>query len=139
MITAKKTTPADVLEMQGHEVSPIKVHWDRLDYTHGITGWDGDTILCVGAIQWLWKGVGEAWIVLHENALEQKVATFRALKEVYGGLLKYHDWWRIQVIVREDWEQARKMVEALGFEPEALMRHYCEDRSNAILYAMVKT
>lgn len=138
MITAKATTPADILEMQGHELAPVKVQWEKLDHKNAITGWQGDRMIGIGGINWYWKGVGEAWLVLHENANTAKLGTFRAVKAMLEALLRHCDWWRIEAVVRDDWPKAQKFAEKLGFTKESTLRKYCDNGDDAYMYAMVK-
>lgn len=137
MIEARKTTQEDIKEMLANGLDYGKVDWATLG-PEAITVTDDGEILCVGGIHWYWPKVGEAWVALHKNAMKKGYKFFRATKEIFSKLLEVEDWHRVQACVRANWPEAVKIVETLGFEREAKLRKYCDDGSDAYLYAMVR-
>jgi RimJ/RimL family protein N-acetyltransferase len=137
MIEAVKTTEEDVKVMKAGALQYGTVQWEALAKS-AVTVRDDGEILGIGGIHWYWPKVGEAWVALHENALRKRYKTYRALKEVFLNLLKHSDWQRVQACVRADWKKAIRIVKLLGFEKEAVMRKYCDDGTDAYLYAMVR-
>lgn len=101
------------------------------------TGLVNGQVVGVGGIVTLWSGVGEAWIVLTKDILQNKVESYRCILRMFKKMTKenYH---RIQATVRVDFPQAIKMVEHLGFKREGKLIAYCPDGEDSFIYAITR-
>jgi len=108
-----------------------------------LTGWtktmliDGE-IVGIGGIVIYWQGMGEGWICVSKNIEKHPVKSVLRLKNLLMEVLKELDLRRLQVAVRFDFAQAIKLVQALGFEKECLMKKYLPGGKNAWLYSIVR-
>lgn len=97
-------------------------------------------IVGIGGMIILWEGVGEMWLMLTANCKREGVfgiIAFEAIKKKVDELIKEHKMRRVQCTVRVDFPKARKMVVALGFQLEGLMKKYCPDSCDVWLYARI--
>ena len=99
------------------------------------TGLVDGKIMGVGGVIVLWEGVGEAWLILSKDILEMKIATYLCIKEMVERMISECNLRRIQAVIRTDYPQAIKMIEALGFKREGLLEEYLPDKCNAFMYA----
>ena len=106
---------------------------DSNTYTAVLNG----EVVGIGGVVVLWKGVGEAWVILSRNCQNKPIEMFLCIKRVYKALIQSCELNRIQVVVRVDFPQSIKMIEKLGFEREGLMRRYCPDGCDAYMYARI--
>lgn len=148
MMTVENMTAGHLAEVLTSAYSPDIQHitdeeYERiLEDRNGIAlMWDGE-LLAVCGIHWFWPGVGEAWIIQHKRAQEAKVtrmAVYRAGKTLMHMLIDKHEapLQRLQATVRQDWPDAIRMVERLGFVRESVLRRYSPDGTDAYMYAMV--
>lgn len=102
------------------------------------TGLVDDKIVGVGGVVIFWEGVGEGWIMLRKDVLDFKISMYKCVQRMMDLVVKHHQLKRLQVVVRTDFPQAKKMVEALGFKQEGLMTKYCPDKTDAWLYARIE-
>ena len=100
----------------------------------GIEAWDGEQAIGVAGIIDLWSGVGEAWMILHEDV--QGLTLCRAILKMFRALTS--DLRRVQITVREGWPQAHKLARHLGMTEEGTLKGYCPDGENAVMYSKVK-
>ena len=100
----------------------------------GIEAWDGDQVIGVAGITDLWSGVGEAWMLLHRDV--SGLTLCRAILKMFRSLSS--DLRRVQITVRESWPEARKLAEHLGMTAEGVLKGYCPDCGNAIMYSRCK-
>lgn len=98
---------------------------------------DGE-IVGVGGVVVYWTGVGEAWIILSNKAKEFKVEIIMCINRIMEQMIFENRLRRLQVTVRTDFPQAKKLVEALGFECEGLMKKYLPDGTDCWIYALVR-
>ncbi len=99
-----------------------------------------DEIVGVGGMIILWKGVAEMWLMLTANCRKEGffgIIAFEAIKNKVDEMLEEHKIRRAQCTVRVDFPKARKMVVALGFTLEGLMKCYCPDGCDVWLYARI--
>jgi len=100
-----------------------------------------DEIVGVGGVTILFEGRGEVWLMLTATCKKDGLHSIIALaaiktkmEEITFGLK------RIQAIIRTDFPEAIKMIEAFGFvneTPEG-MENYCPDGGNAYLYSKIR-
>ena len=99
-----------------------------------------DKIVGVGGMIILWDGVGEMWLMLTADCKREGIfgiIAFQAIKNKVDELITEHKMRRVQCTVRVDFPKARKMVEALGFKLEGLMKEYCPDGCDVWLYGRI--
>jgi len=99
-----------------------------------------DKIVGVGGAIVLWDGVGEFWLMLTADCKREGVfgiMAFQAIKDKVDDIIEKHKLRRAQCTVRVDFPKARKMVEAIGFKLEGLMKKYCPDGCDVWLYARI--
>lgn len=102
------------------------------------TGLVDGRIVGLGGITILWDGVGEGWLILTKDVLTRKVESYRCIYRLMLKLIEENKLRRIQAHVRTDFRQAIKMIEALGFEREGLLREFCPDKCDVYMYARIK-
>lgn len=99
-----------------------------------------DKIVGVGGVSIAWQGVGEFWLMLTADCKREGIygiIAFEAIKNKVDELIEEHKLRRSQCTVRVDLPKARKMVEALGFKLEGLMKKYCPDGCDVWLYSRI--
>ena len=92
----------------------------------------------VGGLVVYWDGVGELWLMLTSNCKREGfhgVAALLTIRRTVDELIEKNNLWRAQATVRTDFPQACRMVEALGFEKEGLLKQYCPDKADVYMYA----
>jgi hypothetical protein len=102
------------------------------------TGRIDGVVVGVGGIQILWEGVGEAWVILSQAALDHKIETYRGIFKKLKELIEECDLRRVQSVIRVDFPQAIRMIEHLGFQLEGYMKGYCPDGCDVFMYGRVK-
>ena len=106
----------------------------RTETSWGFTGLEeGRTVGSAGLFV-LEKGVGGAWVLFTPQARERGVKVLRLLRRGLENLAINLGLQRIQARVRADAEKARKLVEHLGFEEEAVMHGFGPDQADYLLY-----
>jgi len=99
-----------------------------------------DRIVGIGGLLVLWDNVGEMWLMLTADCKREGIfgiIAFEAIKNKVDELIREHKMRRVQCTVRVDFPKARKMVEALGFKLEGIMRKYCPDSCDVWLFARI--
>jgi hypothetical protein len=82
-----------------------------------------DTTIVIGGVRELWPGCGEAWMIASEYAEKYPIALTKAGERVMQEADdKGFD--RIQCTVSQDFPDAQKWVEHLGFHVEGLLERY---------------
>ena len=97
-------------------------------------------IVGVGGMVILWEGVAEMWLMLTANCRKEGlfgIIALEAIRNKVDEMLEEHKIRRAQCTIRVDFPKARKMIVALGFELEGLMKCYCPDGCSVWLYAKV--
>lgn len=112
-----------------------------IDYRTSYTAlWD-DIIVGVGGAAILWKGVWEFWLILAgDSKLDglHGIVAFDAIKEKVDEIIEDNKIVRAQATARLDFPKGIKMLEALGFEREGLLRRYAPDGASVYRYARIK-
>jgi len=99
-----------------------------------------DKIVGIGGMIILWEGVGEMWIMLTKDCKKEGVfgiVAFETIKNKVDELIKKYKIRRAQCTVRIDFPKAKKMVEALGFKQEGIMKKYTPDSCDVGLFARI--
>lgn len=112
-----------------------------IDYRTSYTAlWDG-RIVGVGGASMMWTGVWEFWLILSKDTKLDGVhgiVAFDAIKKKVDEIIKDNKIVRAQATARVDFPKAIKMLEALGFEREGLLRRYTPDGASVYRYARIK-
>ena len=93
----------------------------------------GDKLLAVGAYNRYTKSSIEITLVAKGNWCNRTI-----LKAAFSYPFEDLKVNRISLTTREDNEKAIKLANKLGFKQEGIMREYYADRTNAILFGMLK-
>lgn len=97
-----------------------------------------DKIVAVGGMIILWDYVGEMWLMLTKDCKREGIfgmIAFETIKNKVDELIEEYKIRRAQCTIRTDFPKAKRMIEALGFEQEGLLRNYTPDGCNVWLYA----
>ena len=96
------------------------------------------SIVGIGGIALLWKGVGEAWAVPSVAVKQHPLAFHRAVKMMLNMIQDNKKLHRVQAAVLEDFPKGHKWIKSLGFKREGKMRAYGPNGENYIRYARIK-
>jgi hypothetical protein len=97
----------------------------------GVLG--GQTVLAAAGLIMQHSGRAQAWALLSEDSGPQFVSIFRAVER----FLELQTIRRIDTWAFSEFAPAHRWLRMLGFRPEGRMRCYCEDGSDAELYARI--
>lgn len=104
--------------------------------SYSFTGIYDGTIIGVGGVYPLWKGVGEAYIFTSDFFDNKKYVISKYVKRVFTmieqSIVDIH---RVQASVRKDYEKAHRLAKFLGFKEEGTMLQYSSDKSDYVRYA----
>ena len=89
---------------------------------------DGAPICCGGTIE-QWKGRHQAWMCMTKLTAPHMLAITRAVRKNLRGIKG-----RVEMTVREDFEQGHRWAHMLGFEREALFRQYGPEGEDHVGY-----
>lgn len=96
----------------------------------------GKMIACVGIIKQR-EGVGLAWALyppdIGKYHIDPRIARNK-LKE----LMEKHNLWRVEATVRADFPAGQSYLRYMGFEREGCMKKNEPDKTDSILYAIVR-
>lgn len=95
---------------------------------------DNEIICCSGIVS-PHTGVAEAWLVAGENFDKHGMIISKTIKNFLKWTQPFYH--RFQMSVLEDFDEAIRFAEFLGFEKEGLMRNFDSDGNNYYLYAKV--
>lgn len=84
---------------------------------------DGKVAACAG-VATFWPGMGEAWAVVTELGRQHRREVHRAVKTIFGSIVRDGGYHRIQADVVANFAVGRRWAEHLGFEFESFMRKY---------------
>lgn len=140
MIELRDATEDDLKLCSEHSLDEATKTYRQLLH---VSGWaktgicDGE-IIGVGGVIVYWLGVGEAWIVLHENANKHKVQTFKAIQRMVNQAVLELNLRRIQAVCAMANLRGCDMIRALDFEWEGRMVKYLPNGQDAFLFARIK-
>lgn len=101
--------------------------------------WDGK-IVGVGGASMMWKGVYEFWLILTKDSNlngAHGIIAFDAIRKKIDEIIEDNDIKRAQATARLDFPKAIKMLEALGFQREGLLRRYTPDGASVYRYSRI--
>lgn len=111
-----------------------------IDYKTSYTAlWDG-RVVGVGGASMMWKGVWEFWLILTKDSKREgahSIVALEAIRKKIDEIIEENSIVRAQAVVRLDFPKGIKMLEALGFEREGLLRRYTPDGASVYRYARI--
>lgn len=100
------------------------------------TLFDGDQPVACGGVVIAWKGVGEAWLVPHEDAEEWGTAIIYAARHFLRTIRKDENLHRLQAVRVSGSGVDRRWFRAMGFKEEpVLLKKYTPNGKDCLLYA----
>ena len=95
-------------------------------------------IILIGGIMRLLPHSGEGYFLIGDTFTEAFKSHGKSLIKGIRRYIQDSPFKRISTYVREDFPEAQKFIEVLGFRKEGLMNKVTADIQNAFLYAMVR-
>ena len=96
----------------------------------------GKIVACAGIIKQR-KGVGLAWALYPPDIGKYHIDP-RITKDRLRELMEEHNFWRVESTVRADFPAGQSYLRYMGFEREGYMRKNEPDKTDSILYAIVR-
>jgi hypothetical protein len=96
---------------------------------------DNKIICCAGVVNHRAR-VGECWLIASKDFRKYRYIICKTVKNFLKMLAPFYQ--RLQMSVREDFIEAQKFAEFVGFEKEGLMRNFDANNDNYFLYGKVK-
>ena len=97
---------------------------------------DGE-LLAVGGIKQMNPTCAWAWIDLAAQALENRVALFRLIRDYLDVLMQDKGLTRLMAAIEDDFPEAVRMAQHLGFVKESRMENWTGDKA-AFMYVRLK-
>ena len=95
-----------------------------------------DKIIGCGGIEPVWRGVGDAWLLLSRYLFEYPIAVGKHCKKMLPEMSRsFH---RVQALVLADFVKGVQFVNALGFEYEGIMKSYGPNREDFLRYVILR-
>lgn len=137
----------DIKPYKKEHVFQIKVPYDLTDVSMdalsndkdivGYTLVEDDVILAIGGVHNMWRGVGEAWLVISKFGFDKPHTIAKWTNIMFDVLQEEHKYSRVQAAVSMQDETALRFVKWMGFEEEGIMRKFGLDGSDYARYAKV--
>ena len=148
MIEVKPLKAEDVLYVIEHGIKEIglwaipnedmKRHAEEREKSgRCFTGWVDGTVVGVGGVDLLWKGVADVWLMVTPYIDTHKLSGFKCIHEGLEKVMRDNGLWRVQSAGRIDYPQCHVLFKHLGFEAEGIARKYTADKMDCIIYAKV--
>lgn len=96
----------------------------------------GEMVACAGIIKQR-EGVGLGWALYPSNIGEFHINP-RITRDKLKELMDKHGLWRIEATARADFLAGQSYLRYMGFEREGLMKKAEPDKTDSILYAIVR-
>ena len=93
-------------------------------------------IIACGGIETLWKGVGEAWLILSEHVFDYRLAVALKCRRMFPAMTR--DYHRVQALVLTSFDKGIKIVKFLGFKSEGLLEQYGPDKEDYYRYVILR-
>lgn len=141
--------PEHAYEIVGRNLREHDIEISRYpDWKDHVRGWkengpayslviNGEVIGCAGVVM-LGKGRGEAWTLLSSFFYRYKKTAYRAICEGLRKIIEEKELWRVQALVRPDFETGEHFIKHLGFEREGLLRGYGPNGEDLIMFARLR-
>lgn len=95
---------------------------------------DGVPVLMAGVLP-LWKGVGEAWTFIKDEAKSRPSWLTRTVKRTLEQIARDHGFHRLQANCDPTDRMACRWLQTLEFKKEGLMHLYSPDKRDRVMYA----
>jgi len=108
------------------------------------TGFYGDHTVGFGGIRKYWNGVGEGWIMINQERPDVPSLSFvkmmvKEIKEVLKNeIFVVNGYWRIHAYCHHATPNAGKLLKAIGFKLEGILKRFNPDGTDSNLYSLVK-
>lgn len=93
-------------------------------------------VACAGVYP-LWRGVGEAWMVVTDKLYKYALTVFRDVKSQIKAAWRIMELHRLQSVCRKDGDDMN-FLEHLGFINEGLLRNYFPDRQCGVMMSITE-
>lgn len=103
--------------------------------TNALSLWNGSTLIAVVGGHAISLGVFQVWALISEDTSQVAVSFTRKLRFIIGEFMKHYH--RIQMSVRDGFEDECRWAKLLGFQQEGLMRAYGPDKHDCWLFGRV--
>lgn len=132
-MNVRDATAADLLAMGSRSVSRgcLGEIPECTDFIYALEH-DGE-LLAVGGVKLMNKTCGFVWLDLAAQALENQVVLLRILRDYIDGLMTDKGLTRLMAAVEEDFPEAVRLAEHLGFKRESRMENWTGELA-AFLY-----
>ena len=147
MISIRKTIASDYFDLEPRTDDDNMIFLGQADHeqianiyekhTDSFTIHDDDTIIAIGGIYALWRGVGASYFIASNKLLEYPFFVAKKTKIEFHRIIKERDYHRVQSPVRTDNPQAIRFVEWLGMSRESLMKELGENKENFYMYVLL--
>ena len=142
VVKLRNATGADLERIKGD----LLHDWKKSRPIDSLTEWSkslyiGEDLVAVAGMYMLWtnhSGVAECWLLLGSKADKYKIEVVKRAKEVIALAFQELNLHRMQAVIRADFKEGLRFIEHLNFVEEGRLRAYCEDKTNAIMYSIVK-
>jgi hypothetical protein len=94
---------------------------------------DGHRPIGCGGVLWRWDGCGILWAI-HTKHIAAHMLQWTRTAFRFIDLLQAR---RLEAYIDEDFQEAQRWVDILGFQREGLMRSFTSDGRNQFLYSRV--
>lgn len=113
-------------------------YWRALEATEAaFSGFHGAVFLGCAGVAPMWAGVAEAWMLLTPKIEPFKLSMHRVCKRGLERAIEAYRLHRVQATVAERDVRARRWIEVLGFQNEAILRSYGPRGEDYILYGRI--
>ena len=104
----------------------------------GRTWEEGGVVLAVVGVAYKWRGVGEVWTLLSDDAKGRGIALSLGVTRFIAMLHRERGYCRLQATAEHGDAVAAEWLRRLGFEHEGTMAAYAPNGSTHELYARVR-
>lgn len=97
-------------------------------------------IVAVGGASIMWEGVWEFWLIMTKESKRNGaygIIALETIRKKIDEIVEENNIVRAQATVRIDFTKGIKMLEALGFQREGLLRRYCPDGMSSYRYSRI--
>ncbi len=92
--------------------------------SYAFTGFYKDTIIGIGGILPITKGIGEAWMFVGNDLHKHKKFVYRSVKNKLDLAFTLFNLYRVQMTVLKGFETGRRFAKKLGFDELVLIEDY---------------
>ena len=120
----RETTQEDIDYVSNHSISRgiFKHQPEQTDYIYTLE--HDDKPLGVGGFRLINQSTAWCWVDLTHQSGNHIISVYRVIKEWIDIFSEEHKLRRLQCYVEQDFEDARRMVQHLGFHKESIMKNF---------------